>query len=354
MMDPLFKVITFGRVGTVAINSFLDQHPEISAPWNEEVYKEYATKVGKLSNLPFLKNEKIKANGLVIHHQEFLRDKMNYQLNQLAEYPANKIIHLVRHPADQVLSWINHCNASAIIGSGGWKYIKPTARSLFKEKKAVVEALKSGQIANYFYQKDSKIKLVDFDSLKSNKISSTMKDIYQFLNVDESFSSESFFQRQNNIAEELLLQGISFNLNGEVIEVGFRLLSRIKNIFENDPRSHGKFEPWVTLNEPDFIVNHCPDLPPVNGKICVIPKNITKYNQLKNETKKILHENLTSIIPEIMGEWAKRANEFGKKIKKAKIDKLSDEDREYVMTMLADDLKIFTNYYPEYTSKWAV
>jgi hypothetical protein len=338
------KIISFGRVGTLAINRYLNEHPQISVPDNKQVTKIFTEKKGKIEDLSF-GNKKQLVNGLIIHHQNLYAQKNRAQLANLSKIKTDKLIHLVRDPFQHALGWINYINACAEANAMGWKAMPSNFKSLLKKHALVAQSLRLGFQVQHFYDSAKNVKLVDFESLSNDRILNTMADIYQFLGVDSTHISPSFMESQNTLTDILLRQGLTFNMNGEVIQISMKTLERAQ-------KDNPNLKPWVTLHDTQDIFKHCPSLTPLKGDLLLFPVDPNKMNSLKYDTRKKLFTELSDILPKLLGQWATQAEITGQKILASKLDSLSDEDHHGIKDFLKHDIKFFTDHYPEYKSKW--
>jgi hypothetical protein len=338
------KIISFGRVGTMAINRYLNEHPQISVPDHKQVTSLFREKKAKIEDLSFGNKNQL-VNGLIVHHQVFLAQKNRSQLANLSKIKTDKLIHLVRDPFQHALGWINYINACAEANAMDWKAMPSNFKSLLKKHPNVAQSLRAGFHALYFYDSAKNVKLVDFESLSNDRILATMADIYQFLGVDSTHTAPSFMESQNSLTDVLLRQGLTFEMNGQVIEIAMKTLERAQ-------KDNPNLKPWVTLHDTQDIFKHCPSLTPLKGDLLLFPVDPNKMNSLKYDTRKRLFTELSDILPKLLGQWATQAEITGQKILTSKVDSLSDEDHQGIKDFLKHDIKIFTDHYPEYKTKW--
>jgi len=346
-MKPNLTVISFGRVGTMAINRFLNVHPQIVAPSYQCLPLVINSKDRNLDHFGKVKDKKVKIKAMVVHHGDYLDTNHQDELNFIRSLKTKKIIHLVRNPFDQALSWLNNAKSRGLIGASGWKPIESFDKFLQDHPYQAI-TLKQGLQAQGFYNKgakSSKVKLLDFNDLLEVNIHKTMADIYQFLKINSTFKSDIFTQQQNSLTENIMAQGIEFELNGEKIQIAMKP-SSISYLEIED------FKPWITLHDTNDLFEKCPSLVPCKGDIELFIKDMAEFQKLKYSTREMFLSNTGNIISEALEEWARRAELVGLQVKKTKMSCLSDKDRDDVFNFIKDDLEIFTDYHPEYKSKW--
>ena len=179
-MTKNFKVISMGRVGTIAMNRFLNDHPQISLPYFTQTDKIFLKSKGHFQQLPHDKSAGITRKGMVVHDGWLYLKKNRKALKEVKMTESQDVIHLVRNPFEQVISWINHVNASAVSNHLGWQKIKPNVQNFYQNYKEHFITLKVGMQCQHFYQKSS-VEIVDFNSLSAKNVKSTMTSLYDFL-----------------------------------------------------------------------------------------------------------------------------------------------------------------------------
>lgn len=346
-MHPDFKVISFGRVGTAAINRFLSIHEEIDVPHYNTVYASLSAQVGGKANISFSDSEKIKSRGLILHQQELIGTD-NSTINALKDIHTEKLLHMVRNPFEQYLSWYNYVNSSAICDANkaNWAWLNTDIKTIFDKQSDIISTLKCGLQASLFYPNSDSVKLVDFNTLTADKIDQTMPDIYRYLGVNDSFSSSAFTKSQNNITTQLFEKGFVVNLNGDSIEFTLR---STENLIADDGR---KYLSFCTLSNMKQILQACPSVKFEDEKIDVVVSNPPEFAKLSNNTRGLLIKHSNEIISSSLAEWARRAEICVQEFEKVKVTKLSDSDHDFIKNYLKEDLAIFTDYHPEYKDLW--
>ena len=116
--------------------------------------------------------------------------------------------------------------------------------------------------------------------------------------------------------------------------------------------NHKSEKPWITIEDTQHIYDACPSVPPLLGSLVLLPKSKTNFNKLSLKTKKMLHEGANSIVPELLSEWARQAEQIAQQIENEKMRSLTDEDHNFLSEILKDDLAIFTSHHPQFKSLW--
>ena len=344
------KVISMGRVGTVAINRFLDDHPQITLPSYKKTNEVFKNPRAGFEMMPFDLSPMLKVKGIVIHDGLYLKKKNKKLLNNIISPKVEKLIHLVRNPKEQVVSWINYINACSIAGLGNWKAIDYSIKTFYELYKHHFDTLLVGKQMDLFYtslNKNEEVKLVDFDELSSKNINNTMSNLYQYLEVDD-YDCRFLKEQQNNLTISLLSEGFKFQLNNEIIHLAFAPLDFFYDV--NGPNE----TPWLILDKPQEFCQYCPSLPTLTDKLVVEPKDKHEFNKLSYKTRQIFHEDILNIIGQIMPLWAKNAENVAQKVAEQKLISLTDSDSNFLHELLKDDLEKFYSVYPEYRTKWDI
>lgn len=346
-MSKKFKVLSMGRVGTLAINRFLNNHPKISLPSFKESARVFTSPTENIADLLQSQADSTQNHGIVIHSPVFLEKQYRKKLANLNKIKMDGLIHLVRNPMEQAKSWINHINSSAQMGILGWKKIPATAEGFYQHYQQHFETMQSGFQCRTFYKGNKKIKLIDFPALSSANIQSTMSSIYEFLEVDDFDLGDMLQQPQNNYTRELLARGMHFQLNGEVVKV---FMAPVSMFFHNDKDA----KPWVTIHDTHKIYELCPSLPPMEGDLLFAPQSTKEFNNLSFKTRKMVSEGIHNILSEILPVWAKDAEATAQLIEANKVNSFSERDYEFIANKLKDDLDIFRRYQPKVVEDWGL
>jgi len=346
------KIISMGRVGTVAINRFLDEHPEIDVPVYNKITKSLlSTPKIKFSALPFTKKTESKVQGVLVHDGAFLLKKYKRSLSNVRDISVNKMIHLVRNPKEQIKSWINYVNAASLNEQSGWKYTGSNVQDFYKTYKHHFNTAMIGQQTEFFYKsldKKENVHLIDFNDLLPENATETMKNTYRYLGVNETFVPKQINDIQNTLETSLLWEGFEFVYNNEIIHLGFCPIEYFEYVKE------GNRKPWLTLDDPSEFFKYCPSLKVPRGKLIVEPKNINDFNRLSLKTRQMFFENINPIISDILCAWAKKAEGIALNVEKNKINTFSDNDNDFIHQLLKADLEKFYAIYPDFRNKWDI
>jgi hypothetical protein len=344
-MNSKFKVIAMGRVGTLALNRFINSHPQISLPAFKESTRLFMTPGENVGDLLNDRSQQSTMQGMIIHDAVFFDKQHRKDLLKMNNIKVESILHAVRNPFEQALSWINHINASACSGISNFRRIPYSAASLNENYPHHFQTMLSGLQCNNLYKNHKRVKIIDFQSLRPSNIDQTMASIYDFLGVDNSYRSEMFHKPQNNYTRELLTKGIEFKLNNEVIEMSMVP----EDLFFHHEKGA---KPWVTIHDTAKIYALCPSLPVVEGNLLFLPKSSSAVDNLSFKTRKMLHEGIADIVSQVVPIWAKNAEEVAQKIEAEKLIALSGAEHDFIAKMMKDDLDIFYRYHPEFKTLW--
>jgi hypothetical protein len=344
-MNKKFKIIAMGRVGTLAINRYLDNHPNISLPSFKESGRVFISPTENIADMLQSRAGSTEVKGVMIHGSEFLDKLHRKNLVKLNNIKTDCLIHLVRNPVEQAKGWINHINSSAEMGILGWEKIPATAQGFFERYPMHFDTIKAGLQCRRFYKGNKRIKLIDFPQLSKTKINGTMSSLYNFLGVGDYELGDMLQQPQNNYTREILGRGFSFQLNGEIVNV---FMAPVSLFFHEDKN----VKPWVTIHDTQKIYELCPTLPPMEGDLLFAPKSIQDFNQLSFKTRKMVSEGVSDILGEILPVWAKQAEDTAQKIEINKLKGFTEQDIDFIETKLKDDMRIFERYHPEIYAGW--
>lgn len=329
----------------MAINRFINAHPQLSLPSFKETARVLQSTKENIGDLLLAPSQGASSQGIAIHDALFFDKKYRKKMTNMNNIKIDAIIHLVRNPFDQALSWINHINACACLGILGWKKISPSPEGFYSRYPAHFQTMQSGLQCRTFYKNHKQVKVLDFPALASEQIEQTMAGIYDFLGVDASYQNNMWHNKQNSYTRELLTKGISFNLNNETVEMG---MAPVDLFFHHEKSA----QPWVTIHDTQDIYALCPTLPKLEGDLVFMPKSVEAFNKLSFKTRKALSEGVEGILGEILPVWAANAERGAQLIKQTKLHTLNDEDRSFIAKMMKNDLDIFCRYHPEFKTLW--
>jgi hypothetical protein len=346
-MNKKFKVIAMGRVGTLAVNRYINGHPQLSLPSFNDCSKAFTSTTENIGGLLIDKRQQSDCQGIIIHDAFFFDRKHRKKLIALNTINVDAIVHLVRNPVDMVKSWINHINACASMGILGWSKITPSVEDFYSRYPEHFHTMKVGFQCRTFYKNYKRIRVIDFDSLWPEKIDQTMSTLYGFLGVDNSYKNEMSQDKQNTYTRQLLQKGIAFKLNNEVIEM---VMAPVDLFFHKEKNS----QPWITIHDTHKIYELCPTLPKLEGDLVFLPKSNHAHHNLSTKTRKMLSEGIKDIVGEVLPVWAKAAEQIAQDIEGNRVSKLSEADHSLVSKLMHEDLDIFCRYHPEFKTLWKV
>ena len=312
-----FKIISLGRVGTIAINYFLNLHPELSVPDYGLIDKElYGLSDKKKKNFSFnsLKFPAKKGKyhkGMILHSHNLIANDRN-ALDTVNQYQVDKHIHMIRHPFDQALSYLNFANQSAVSKVGGWDFVS-SFEDIIDEMPAVMNAINPAwQFKNIVNEGENRF-IVDFDDIKAENVDATMAKLFEYLEVDPSFSHSMFKFKMQNDTINFLRSGIVVDLKGHKLH--FKFLP--KKIAAQEFTQKGE-KPWITIHEMDKVFATCPSLVPIDDDIVMSLSSNKDLIQLRPAARKFLMQNTATIANEVIFEWARQSEAKAQSLQKLK------------------------------------
>lgn len=346
-MSNVIKVLSFGRVGTVAINNFLNLHPDIHAEaWqiqSEKVQNKLEQAKSNTALLAFDNTHKY--NTLMLHDAVFLPTEAPLVKEFVNQLKSQKILHLVRNPYEQALSWLNYINAESITARN--KRYKPASdvESMMLSNPKVLESLKLGLACQTYYSDKADIKVVDFNALLPEHASSTMNEIFTWLDL-ANFDSPAFHNIQNSTLTNMMQEGIDFEIEEEKLNFALVLDSEFKEKYEGtDIQSFGQFKGSQLLEKFKMLTSL------LDEEIhLVFSKN--QREQLSPSFEQALIEDPLELLQTLVTKWGKKAQSKIKLSKRLYVETLSPQDINYLDKALSDDLEVFYQYNPEYKAIW--
>lgn len=346
-----FKVISLGRVGTIAVNYYLNLHPQLSVPDWAVVDAELAGLSEKKKQNFSFNSVKFPAKKAGIHkglmmHSHNLIDNHKGTLDAINSYQTNKHIHLIRNPFEQALSYINFANQSAAMGAGGWDFVSGFEDIIDKIPHVIHALNPAWQLRNMSTENANRM-IVDFDNLASDKIDNTMAGIFEYLEVDHSFNHPMFKFKMQTATTNFMRGGITVDLKGH--QLHFKFLP--KKVADQELKQKGE-KPWITIHEMDKVFATAPSLEPISDDLVMSLQSQKDLIRLRPGARKFLIENTATIANEVVFEWARQSEAKAQVIKKLKQTELDELDKEFIMDKIGKDLEYFYSLYPEYKAKW--
>jgi len=327
------KILSIGRVGTVAVNQSLLHHQDIALqPWSAD---------RKLILSRYFLN-KLEANAhehLTIHHQELFIEENQKRLEELSKLPSNKLLHLVRDPMDQVIGWYNHIVESFHLQNKGWA--DPVDVDTFlKSNNFIFPTLFNEKIAQRFYPYSDEIKLIEFNQLSSKHYNDTINSIYRFLGFPELAMTHA--EIQNDLTTKLCKRGITMTLNGESVKFVLQQKS-------STSVHHNYFYEVDNLGE--TMTRNCPNVRAIAGRTYI---GFVKGKTLKKSTYDMINNHKQEIFTPALEMWAKNVQKVASELQEKKIRQFSSKQQDELWKLVGDDTKAFVKRHPQLKGKWAM
>lgn len=203
-MLPNLIVIGAAKCGTTSIHKYLDQHPDVfmaearDAPlkemryfWRDDWRDRRAWYESHFETEHSVRGEATPAYSAFAFHPG-----VPERIHELV--PDAKLIYLVRDPIDRIISHWVQCRADAD-GTPFKRYMRDYARP---DNRIVCPSRYWTQIQRYLLFFDaSQMMVVDQHDLKTRR-RETMREVFRFVGIDESFESEEFDVERNTRAEK--------------------------------------------------------------------------------------------------------------------------------------------------------
>ncbi len=232
MTLPTFFIIGAPKAGTTSLHYYLDQHPQIHmSPVKEPHFfidrdnvPSYVTHhVTRLADYERLFDSTAPARGEASpSYAEHPRHKgAPKRINSLV--PSAKFIYLVRDPIDRTVSHYMH--HVAVDGER-----RPLAEALGDlsdpESPYIRSSLYAFQLDHYLeYFSQEKILVIDQADLLENRVE-TLREIFRFLEVDETFSSPRFDEKIGETLEKRIYSQSYMHLAKRITTSSLRRLPR--------------------------------------------------------------------------------------------------------------------------------
>ena len=326
------KILSFGRVGTIAVNNALAMHPALEVPGWEDSDQ-------MLRNHELVFHEE-KKTCLTLHAQRLFADKFKKDQEYAVSLPANKLIHLVRDPMTLVVGWYNHILSSAMLGISGWEH-PGSFDEFLSGRHHIFPTLHNEMIAQLFYPDVEQRMLVDFSELSKDKFSDTINRLFSFLDVENR--EVHFDGTQNDLTLGFLVKGFTINIAGEQISFTMNPANLASDIFIRD-----SFMAIYDLGE--TMRQYCPSLRPVEGPVYIGFKEGT---MLRESTGALLRQHKAEVIPQILQGWAQNAERMTKEINEKRISALNSAGQDKLWQVIGEDVRAFVKRYPQLRDSWS-
>jgi hypothetical protein len=345
--------VSFGRVGTKAINTFLDLHPELDVPsfsrWLD-LQKKLNVNSKQLEIETIFRNDNSLYRGVTLHQQNILSSKVKdkFIFDAYNSIPANKYIHVVRNPFQQILGWMNYINSSAVFKYLNWTKQVFSIKELIKHYPEVFETAKIGRQYKLLLADKENVKTIDFKSLFPDVIDNTMENLYSYLNVEPSYRHPDFKVIQNEIFSRLFHAGLACNFEGHIIHFHFVPFHIYIETFGS------KIKPFNYRIPREHFHELCKAIPLLQDDMVFCPKLPVQFNQLPQQTRLNLIQNISNIAYEVGMQWGKESEKILEQIENIKIREYSDEDSEILNKLLGADLNLYREFQPEILKSWGI
>lgn len=246
---PNLFIIGAMKSGTTSLHYYLSLHPEISMAkekephlferhWCPENSDKWQEKLQWYASL--FKEKKIRGESSTGYTMYPDRPNIPQRIHSLV--PDAKLIYLVRHPVDRIISHYLH-NVSR-----GYTQAHSVEAFLFEDKQNYPLLVSSYglQLEQYLkYFSNSQILVVRFSDLQQHRLQ-TLRKIFNFLDIDPSFSHPEF-QKVFNVSP----------IDAKRPEVSLALKNKIAAIFQEDIK---KLERMTGLDFSDWYSNAGTDI----------------------------------------------------------------------------------------------
>lgn len=283
--------------------------------------------------------------GLMLHTHSLIANERN-ALDAVNRHQVDKHLHMIRHPFDQALSYLNFANQSATSKVGGWDFVS-SFEDIVDEMPSVMNAINPAwQFKNFVNEGDNRL-IIDFDDIRAENIDETMKKVYDYLGVDSSFSHPMFKFKMQTETINFMRSGIVVDLKGH--KMHFKFLP--KKVAEQEFKQNGE-KPWITIHEMDKVFATSPSLVPIDDDVVMSLSSNKDLVRLRPAARKFLVQNTATIANEVIFEWARQSEAKAQTLKKLKFDELEELDKEFIMDHIGKDLEHFYELFPHYKEKW--
>lgn len=347
-MSNIIKILSFGRVGAMAINNYLNAHPDLSVPaWNilsDNIDKSINHK--QAPDISSLFDENCSQRAAMIHHSSFFPTENSSAKQFIEKQSSNKILHLVRNPFEQALSWLNFINAGSITSTV--KNYKPSAnvKDMLLSNPKILDSLKLGLACEAYYHSDSDVKVVNFNDLDPNSAPQTMTDIFSWLGL-APFSSVIFEQLQNSTLNNVMSEGVDYEFNSEILN--FAIIRKTDHEIKYSTDEIKIFNQFSGSELVKFKL-----LEEIHDEDLYLVFSKSQRSKISSDFEKHLSTEQQHLAINIVTKWAKRAQSKIKLASRLIADSLSEQDVDYLSQVLKEDLALFYQYHPQYQDIWQI
>ncbi|WP_417608084.1 sulfotransferase family protein [Owenweeksia hongkongensis] len=262
---PDFLIIGAGKSGTTAILYFLGKHPDIFFPKRKEP-NFFALKGVDVNSYEFEESKEYHLRSIdnLPDYLELFRDAPEDKIagensNQylyaeqaipnIKEYVPNaKLIALIRHPAERLVSRYNHMERDSVVPIGGIDAIFDKTSIWWKRPDLLQEGFYGKHLGKYFEAFDrEQIKVILYDDFKADN-TGVIKDICQFIGVNPDFEVDTEIEinksgkLKDNFFNKMLGQ------NGTIINALKKVSPTIHKTLKNNTAVKERLIQWRNKN----------------------------------------------------------------------------------------------------------
>jgi hypothetical protein len=199
-MLPNLLIIGAGKCGTTSLHSYLQVHPEIFMSRQKELgyfssddWRERRSWYE--SHFADANGERIRGESTPQYTQHPFRADTAERVHELV--PDAKLIYLVRDPITRLVSqWVELRSRNKVPDWEVWR------QGVHPEDRLVATSRYAFQLQRYReYFPDERILVLDNDDLKSDR-AATLRRVFAFLEVDDTFESDAFETELNTRASK--------------------------------------------------------------------------------------------------------------------------------------------------------
>lgn len=331
------KCVSFGRVGTIAVNTALNRHARLNVPSWSVAYEHMLSKA-QIPDL-FL-SEADQKSCLMVHHHELFFPKHQPVLDKVIKEPAHRLVHLVRDPVRHVIGWYNHIVTSMLLGQFGWQSCPERVEDFLAANNAILPTLQNENNARLFYPSAEEVMLVEFNQLNNTNFVETINKIQAFCGVEEQ--PAPYTEVQNDLTTTMLHRGMTFNLNGESVSFKMKQESSASTTLRDDHF-------MVLDGVGEMMARLAPSTRAIEGKVYI---GFAQETELKKSTYDIIQQHRDEIFGPAIEGWVKNAEKFAVQINERKITTLSASQQSVLWRLIGEDVKAFVKRYPKLRDIW--
>ena len=262
---PDFLIIGAGKSGTTAILYFLGQHPKIFFPTRKEPnffalegvdvdsyeFKESSEYHKRsIDNLPdYLDLFRSARPDQVVGENSNQYLYSNEAIESIKKYvPEAKLIALIRHPAERLISRYNHLERDNSVPDGGFEAIFDRSSIWWKRPDLLFEGFYGAHLEKYYQNFDKdQIKVILYDDFKADN-EGVIRDLCSFIGVDPDFDidTEIILNKSGKLKDNLFNKMLG--QNGSVIQSIKKISPTLHKSFKGNPLIKETLIKWRNRN----------------------------------------------------------------------------------------------------------